>query len=63
LGELRADLTTAVLAVNMTAAGAVQALRERAFVLPHDMGLDCFDDVEHLAVLSCRLNRSMQHRC
>jgi hypothetical protein len=22
-------------------------LRERAFVLPHDMGLDCFDDVEH----------------
>jgi hypothetical protein len=22
-------------------------LRERAFVFPHDMGLDCFDDVEH----------------
>ena len=41
-----------MLAVNVTAIGAVQVLRERAFVLPRDMGLDCFYDVEHLAVLS-----------
>jgi DNA-binding LacI/PurR family transcriptional regulator len=47
LGRTRADLTTAVLAVNIAAAGAMQALRERAFVFPHDMALDCFDDVEH----------------
>jgi LacI family transcriptional regulator len=52
LGQLRADLPTAMLAVNVTAIGAVQVLRERAFVLPRDMGLDCFYDVERLAVLS-----------
>jgi hypothetical protein len=50
LGELRVDLPTAMLAVN-TAIGSVQALRERALPSPRQ-GLDCFDDVEHLAVLS-----------
>jgi len=34
LGELRADLATAMLAVNMTATGTVQALRERACPSP-----------------------------
>ena len=44
---------TAVFAVNnMTALGAVQALREQGLVVPDDMALVCFDDVEHLAVLS-----------
>ncbi len=37
---------------NMTAVGAMQALRERGLSVPQDMGLVCFDDVEHLAVLS-----------
>jgi LacI family transcriptional regulator len=46
-------LPTAIFAVNnMTAVGAVQALRERGLAVPRDMGLVCFDDVEHLAVLS-----------
>ena len=36
----------------MTAVGAMQALRERGLSVPQDMGLVCFDDVEHLAVLS-----------
>jgi hypothetical protein len=49
LGELRVDLPTAMLAVN-TAIGSVQALRERALPSPRQ-GLDCFDDLEHLAVL------------
>ena len=45
-------LPTAIFAVNnMTAIGAVQALRERGPSVP-DIGLVCFDDVEHLAVLS-----------
>jgi LacI family transcriptional regulator len=44
---------TAVFAVNnMTALGAVQALREQGLAVPDDMALVCFDDVEHLAVLS-----------
>src|SRR5205823_1901188 len=33
-------------------AGTMQALRERGLTVPSDMGLVCFDDVEHLAVLS-----------
>jgi LacI family transcriptional regulator len=44
---------TAVFAVNnMTALGAMQALRERGLEVPKDIALVCFDDVEHLAVLS-----------
>jgi LacI family transcriptional regulator len=44
---------TAVFAVNnMTALGAMQAIRERGLVVPKDIALVCFDDVEHLAVLS-----------
>ena len=44
---------TAIFAVNnMTAVGAMKALRERGLSVPEDMGLVCFDDVEHLAVLS-----------
>jgi LacI family transcriptional regulator len=42
---------TAVFAVNnMTALGAMQALRERALAVPSDIALVCFDDVEHLAI-------------
>ena len=44
---------SAVFAVNnMTALGAMQAIRERGLVVPKDIALVCFDDVEHLAVLS-----------
>ncbi len=44
---------TAIVAVNnMTAVGAMKALRERNLSVPEDMALVCFDDVEHLAVLS-----------
>jgi len=44
---------TAVFAVNnMTALGAMQAIRERGLIVPKDIALVCFDDVEHLAVLS-----------
>ncbi len=46
-------LPTVIFTVNnMTAVGAMQALRERSLSVPQDMGLVCFDDVEHLAVLS-----------
>ncbi|MEQ1955878.1 LacI family DNA-binding transcriptional regulator [Mesorhizobium sp. CN2-181] len=46
-------LPTAIFAVNnMTVVGAMQALRERNMIVPKDMALACFDDVEHLAVLS-----------
>lgn len=46
-------LPTAIFAVNnMTAVGTMEALRERGLSVPKDMGLVCFDDVEHLAVLS-----------
>jgi LacI family transcriptional regulator len=30
----------------------MQALREKGLAVPRDIGLVCFDDVEHLAVLS-----------
>ena len=44
---------TVIFAVNnMTVVGAMQALRESNFLVPREMGLVCFDDVEHLAVLS-----------
>jgi LacI family transcriptional regulator len=46
-------LPTAIFTVNnMTVVGAMQALRDRGMVVPSDMALVCFDDVEHLAVLS-----------
>jgi LacI family transcriptional regulator len=46
-------LPTAVFSVNnMTALGAMQAIREKGLAVPKDIGLVCFDDVEHLAVLS-----------
>lgn len=44
---------SAVFAVNnMTALGAMQAVREAGLAVPDDLALVCFDDVEHLAVLS-----------
>jgi LacI family transcriptional regulator len=46
-------MPTAIFAVNnMTAVGAMKALRERGLSVPDHMALVCFDDVEHLAVLS-----------
>lgn len=46
-------LPTAIFTVNnMTAVGAMQALRETHLSVPEDMALVCFDDVEHLAVVS-----------
>jgi len=44
---------SAVFAVNnRTAAGAMQALREQGLRVPQALGLVCFDDVEHLAILA-----------
>lgn len=44
---------TAIFAVNnMTVMGAMQAIREAGLLVPDDMALVCFDDVEHLAVVS-----------
>jgi len=46
-------LPTSIFAINnMTALGAMQAMQERGLSVPQDMALVCFDDVEHLAVLS-----------
>ena len=46
-------MPTAIFTVNnMTVVGAMQALRERGLMVPENMALVCFDDVEHLAVLS-----------
>jgi LacI family transcriptional regulator len=47
------DPPTALFGVNnMTALGAIDAVRDRGLSVPEDIGLVCFDDVEHLAVLS-----------
>jgi LacI family transcriptional regulator len=44
---------SAVFAVNnMTAVGAVQAVREAQLNVPNDISLVCFDDVQHLAVVA-----------
>lgn len=44
---------SAVFAVNnMTAVGAMQAIREAGLMVPHDISLVCFDDVQHLAVVA-----------
>jgi LacI family transcriptional regulator len=46
-------LPSAIFTVNnMTAVGAMEGLRERGLKVPDDIGLVCYDDVEHLAVLS-----------
>jgi LacI family transcriptional regulator len=37
---------------NMTALGAMQALREQGLTVPEAIALVCFDDVEHLAILA-----------
>jgi LacI family transcriptional regulator len=47
------ERSSAVFAVNnMTAMGAMQALREQGVSVPEHVGLVCFDDVEHLAILA-----------
>jgi LacI family transcriptional regulator len=47
------DRPTAIFAVNnMTAVGVMQALRESGLIVPDDISLVCFDDVQHLAVIS-----------
>ena len=44
---------TAIFAVNnMTAMGAMETIREAGLSVPQDLALVCFDDVEHLAILS-----------
>ncbi len=44
---------TAIFAVNnMTAVGIMQVLRQEKLLVPDDMALVCFDDVEHLAVVA-----------
>jgi LacI family transcriptional regulator len=47
------DRPTAIFTVNnMTAVGVMQALREANLKVPDDIALVCFDDVQHLAVIS-----------
>ena len=44
---------TAVFATNnLTAVGAVKAIREHGLAVPHDIALVAFDDIEHVAILS-----------
>ncbi len=44
---------SAVFAVNnMTAVGAMKAVREAGLKVPDDISLVCFDDVQHLAVVA-----------
>jgi LacI family transcriptional regulator len=44
---------TAIFAVNnMTAVGVIQALRQASIRVPEEISLVCFDDVQHLAVIS-----------
>ena len=48
-----AQRPTALVAVNnMTALGLVKALREAGTAIPDDIALACFDDVQHLAIIS-----------
>lgn len=48
-----ADRPTAIFAVNnMTALGAMQAIRQAGLSVPDDIALVCFDDIPHLAVIS-----------
>ncbi|OEO32247.1 hypothetical protein VW23_012450 [Devosia insulae DS-56] len=48
-----AERPSAIFAVNnMTAVGVMQALRQANITVPDDMALACFDDVQHLAVIS-----------
>jgi len=48
-----AERPSAIFAVNnMTAVGVMQALRQADITVPGDMALACFDDVQHLAVIS-----------
>jgi LacI family transcriptional regulator len=43
---------TAVFAINnLTAAGAVRAIREHGLAVPEDIALVAFDDIEHVAIL------------
>jgi LacI family transcriptional regulator len=42
----------AIFAINyMVAVGALRALREQRLDVPHDLGLACFDDIEHAALI------------
>ncbi len=48
-----ADRPTAIMTVNnMVAVGVMQAMREAGLAVPREMALVCFDDVQHLAVMS-----------
>lgn len=50
---LMTERPTAIFTVNnMTAVGAMQALRQANLKVPEDISLVCFDDVQHLAVIS-----------
>ena len=44
---------TAIFTVNnMTALGAMQALRQAELEVPGDIALACFDDIPHLAIIA-----------